>query len=767
MSHACIVYDTDPHFIIDGISRAVKNVSQTKSMLVQYDHNSERFTFELPRFIDGHDMLLRSEEAATREQYAGIYEVDDLQLSENDPDTLVFSWLISGNATQRVGPLYFVIRFACTTDGVVNYAWNTVMHSAVSIVKGIYNSEVYEQEYVDIIAQWQEALFSQSAEGVLNITQAQTAALESVQAEGAQQIASIAQTAQNERNSIEQKGLETLDSIPDEYAQVSSWAERAFKEKAPAIVCEASGEVISLSDASDMELAGLKLFGKTTQFTTTGKNLFDPAFFTDNGFTETEGVYSGLGGGVYNKAMYFTGFKENTVYTFSWYGYLPEFAGMRGLYVIFNYTDGTAEHVAAIASATNTKYTHSSKSDKTLKDITFSFGTNISNRISQPMLVEGTEIPYEPYTGGIPAPNPDYPQELVSVGASGAIDTTVAGKNLLPFDYKDSRSESNGVVITTNDDGGINFSGTATGYAGIILHTGTASSFPQVFTLFALGEFSNVALIVEFQDADGNSIGDTCTTKAITINLADYPNVAKIRLSVKRQRDGAVSGTIYPMIVAGEATSAEYEPYKAQTITASTPNGLPGIPVSSGGNYTDENGQAWICDEIDFGRGVYVQRVGQATVTDANRWDKSTVTYVDRYLAMLDESGATQYPHNGFCNVCKIEKMPSQVGLGFFDVYQNWTRIAVNFAEYGTTTAADFKAAIPAGGIKCAWVLAEPIETALSVKELAQYAALHSNKPNTTVYTDAGAGLGVKYAADTKNYIDQKLAAISAAMLNA
>lgn len=46
-----------------------------------------------------------------------------------------------------------------------------------------------------------------------------------------------------------------------------------------------------------------------------------------------------------------------------------------------------------------------------------------------------------------------------------------------------------------------------------------------------------------------------------------------------------------------------------QSVSFSTPNGLPGIPVTSGGNYTDENGQQWICDEVDFGRGVYVQRV--------------------------------------------------------------------------------------------------------------------------------------------------------------
>ena len=61
--------------------------------------------------------------------------------------------------------------------------------------------------------------------------------------------------------------------------------------------------------------------------------------------------------------------------------------------------------------------------------------------------------------------------------------------------------------------------------------------------------------------------------------------------------------------------------------------------------------------------------------------------------------------------------------------------------------------------------LATPIETALSAEQLAAFAALHSTYPNTTVFNDKNAGMEVKYVADTKLYIDQKLAAISAAML--
>lgn len=68
---------------------------------------------------------------------------------------------------------------------------------------------------------------------------------------------------------------------------------------------------------------------------------------------------------------------------------------------------------------------------------------------------------------------------------------------------------------------------------------------------------------------------------------------------------------------------------KTQTLTLPTPNGLPGIPVTSGGNYIDQSGQQWVCDEMDLERGVKVQRIGKAAIEhcivsrDPNWWDAS------------------------------------------------------------------------------------------------------------------------------------------------
>ena len=79
---------------------------------------------------------------------------------------------------------------------------------------------------------------------------------------------------------------------------------------------------------------------------------------------------------------------------------------------------------------------------------------------------------------------------------------------------------------------------------------------------------------------------------------------------------------------------------KSQTLTLQTPNTLPGIPVSSGGNYTDENGQQWVCDEVDLARGVYVQHVTKIKLTSSMKWTK-VGNKVDRYFAQFDGTYAT------------------------------------------------------------------------------------------------------------------------------
>ena len=100
--HTHDVYDTGKCFEINGLSRFIKETSSTKLVLVKGDHKSEVITFQLPRFIDGHDMLLCNKirvhyiniETATNNKSADLYEVTDLKLCEECEDILTFTWTI-------------------------------------------------------------------------------------------------------------------------------------------------------------------------------------------------------------------------------------------------------------------------------------------------------------------------------------------------------------------------------------------------------------------------------------------------------------------------------------------------------------------------------------------------------------------------------------------------------------------------------------------------------------------------------------------------
>ena len=143
--HRHDVYDTDRHFIIDTVTRRITNVSGKKSV-VQYDHNSERFTFVLSRFVEEHDMTtcsavevhyINTGSSGTSE---GVYPATDLQVSTDNDAVVVFSWLLASSATKYAGKLSFAIRFICASDGKIGYIWNTTIFNDITVLEGMDNT---------------------------------------------------------------------------------------------------------------------------------------------------------------------------------------------------------------------------------------------------------------------------------------------------------------------------------------------------------------------------------------------------------------------------------------------------------------------------------------------------------------------------------------------------------------------------------------------------------------------------------------------------
>lgn len=191
--------------------------------------------------------------------------------------------------------------------------------------------------------------------------------------------------------------------------------------------------------------------------------------------------------------------------------------------------------------------------------------------------------------------------------------------------------------------------------------------------------------------------------------------------------------------------ATEYAEYQTAQTLSST-HTLPGIPVTSGGNYTDSDGQQWICDEVDFSRGVYVQRISTELVVFSYG-----ATY-DRYEGTVAHYADAKYAEGSgipvLSDILPYNKGASG-GSNGIRISSSGTRMVIAYYNGEEITSATVS-----------YPLAAPIETPLSETEIAAYRALHSNYPNTTVLNDSGAHMVVKYAADTKLYIDNKIAAL-------
>lgn len=220
----------------------------------------------------------------------------------------------------------------------------------------------------------------------------------------------------------------------------------------------------------------------------------------------------------------------------------------------------------------------------------------------------GNEPIYEPYTGGIPSPSPDYPQEIKSV-----VNPTVkvCGKNL--WDNFKTLSlgnveQKNGTYIATADTMQVDITSSSIGARPLLLKANNAYTF-SLKTTVSISSPKFVCL--RYTNGEINNI---IFINKNFVNFVPERDVEKIGFILYESVAGDKAYDVQ-LEIGSEATS--YEPYhEEQTVTL--PYTLNAIPVSSGGNYTDQIGQQWICDEVDLHRGVKVQRIYEVDVDGEN-----------------------------------------------------------------------------------------------------------------------------------------------------
>lgn len=191
---------------------------------------------------------------------------------------------------------------------------------------------------------------------------------------------------------------------------------------------------------------------------------------------------------------------------------------------------------------------------------------------------------------------------------------------------------------------------------------------------------------------------------------------------------------------------------KTQTITLPTPNGLPGIPVASGGNYTDQNGQQWVCDEVDLARGVRVQRVNRIKLDGLSwRYELTPTNKSDTFISDVPASQDGTTRGYSICQYAVFDGVAYDIEMKEDCRCYVWVKSAtIQFkAGSGVNSVDAFSEWLKARpDASISYCLATPIETPLTPAEITAYKALTAYAPDTVVQASDGAGIKLGYQRD-------------------
>ena len=209
-----------------------------------------------------------------------------------------------------------------------------------------------------------------------------------------------------------------------------------------------------------------------------------------------------------------------------------------------------------------------------------------------------TYADFEPYTGGIPSPNPDYPQEIKSV-----VNPTVkvCGKNLWD-NFKTLSSgnveQKNGTYIATTDTMQVDVTPSSVGSRPLLLKANNTYTFSLKTTV---STSSNRYVCLRYTNGEIKNISFVNNN---FINFVPERDVEKIGFILY----GSVAGNkVYDVQLEMGSEATPYEPYRdEQTVTL--PYTLNATPVSSGGNVTIDK-QQYIADYVDVERGKLVKMI--------------------------------------------------------------------------------------------------------------------------------------------------------------
>ena len=188
------------------------------------------------------------------------------------------------------------------------------------------------------------------------------------------------------------------------------------------------------------------------------------------------------------------------------------------------------------------------------------------------------------------------------------------------------------------------------------------------------------------------------------------------------------------------------------TVEITTALPLCGIPVSSGGNYTDSNGQQWICDELIYnadGTGKIVKHILEMTFDGSSdeAWnllsDNRFGITVNNVVYPSRTSNKADIISDSF--VCltadKIFNDVSAIGLALNPT----NKIMYCRVNSSISTIETFRDWLQSNAVKILAVATEPREIELTSAETTAFRQLQTFNGTTSISNNSGAEMSVKY----------------------
>lgn len=501
-------------------------------------------------------------------------------------------------------------------------------------------------------------------------------------------------------------------------------------------------ESLNITDCADYKMLGLKIFGKAVQFATSGKNLFDAdAIYRD--YKISNGIYKMDCGTATLKEMSLNDYSGSQI-SFKCYIKCP--VGLSYVCAIIK-NNGKITKYGTFVNKGVTGYSELSVKVEAGDALSITYGskngeTDTDIELSELQLeIASATTDYEPYTGSIASPNPDYPQ---SIKITENPCMAVYGKNY--YNGGDVSGELSVTVPVDRIESGTYFISADS--------TSTDTDKPTLVKIAFRQVTNGIATDVRIVSINRGR-------GACKVVLDKWVNSMTFYASDSYVDSVGDSFTFSNIQVELGNEETAYSPYKCQSVDVE--HTLCAVPVSSNGTYTDADGQQWICDTVDFDVKVYTKRIKKLVLTGTEAWKVNTA-YDYHYDLIVGDNLcgiyinpvlSTHYPNK------RNTGMYYATNVDYAVMPVDASRIRIKDARYQSDLEG-FKAMLAkkyADGdpVIIYYALASPVETALTDAELENIKKLQTYYNITRVDNDQKCPMQVQYVADTKLYIDRQI----------